>query len=140
MESPTCAGRDHAPLSYREAQKTMSVKKVNEEIIEVIFSCFVVGDHGVGPCASFLSGKRSTAELVTPLERQLRFLSNSLFYQSVAAIPSQTARCDNLYLILSLLLRSCEPGGADRNRTGAWEFCRLLRYLFATAPDYQIVP
>ena len=24
-----------------------------------------MGDHGVGPCASFLSGKRSTAELVT---------------------------------------------------------------------------
>ncbi len=28
-----------------------------------------VGDHGVGPCASFLSGKRSTAELITRKEQ-----------------------------------------------------------------------
>ena len=32
-----------------------------------------MGDHGVGPCASFLSGKRSTAELIT---QQVTIISN----------------------------------------------------------------
>ncbi len=45
-----------------------------------------MGDHGVGPCASFLSGKRSTAELVT---------QNS-YYTKLRRVPESDRRIEVL--------------------------------------------
>ena len=49
-------GSNHGPRSYVEQSYTQSIQLCQERAVRV---------HGIGPCASFLSGKRSTSELHT---------------------------------------------------------------------------
>ena len=75
----------------------------------------IVGDDGVGPSASFLSGKRSTAELIT---QRNWIIILYLLYQSQLIIeaqegiePSHSCFCPALCL--------ANNGGSERNRTAA---------------------